>query len=146
MSATPPPSTGHSVDAGRPAPSSVRSRVSPAARLSRLTATISDRTLGNDVVIAGVSGRGILHMPSTSRSDNLEGLVALKVATHLWLEFARDTFPYVKRGAELTIDGQIYRASTDQETLHSDTSQGTGKYADGEVTMVFVEELRRPIA
>lgn len=143
--ADPAPGTGYSTDTGRPAAATVRRRVSPAARMSRLTATTSDRILGNDVTIAGVSGRGILHMPSTSRADNLDGLVALKVTTHLWLEFARDAFPYVGRGAAITVDGQTYRASTDQEPLHSDISQRTGRYADGEVTMVFLDDLRRPI-
>lgn len=131
-------------DNGRADDASIRRRRSPAARLSRLNARITDQMLGDDVVINGVSGRGILHMPTGSKGDDFTGVMVTMMVRHCRLEYARSTFPQVMRGDRVIVNGQAYRAVGDEETLSSDlTSGATGRFGDGEVMTVWLDSGRR---
>jgi len=73
---------------------------STALRLARTTI----RSLGNDVLIAGESGRGILRSPEESV---LDGMVYV---TDYLLEVPVTQWPTVLEGTSITVDGVAYTA------------------------------------
>jgi len=82
------------------------------------------QALGNDVVIDGVAGRGILREPSESIFD---GVV---VVTNYMLEVPASLWPLVEEGADITVDGR--------EFIATEQSRST---ADGSSVMIPLEPV-----
>ena len=60
--------------------------------------------LGNDVMIEGVTGRGILRTPSESVFDGV------LILTDYMLEVPASIWPLVEEGADVMVDGQEFTA------------------------------------
>jgi hypothetical protein len=100
--------------------------VSWAATASRLTTSCLS-TIGNDVVIFDVAGKGILRSPSESIFD---GVV---VVTDWMLELDSAVWPVVGEGTVVTVDGTDYvareqsRLGTDQSSIFVPLELMTGE-------------------